>query len=96
MFWANSVITALHDDSGAVTGFVGIARDLTERKRMEDELRTLSVTDPLTASFPQADQALGINNSNVIAGFYADANGNSHGFTYSLTKSTISAFKSAT
>jgi diguanylate cyclase (GGDEF)-like protein/PAS domain S-box-containing protein len=51
VFWANSVITALHNDTGAVTGFVGIARDLTERKRMEDELRTLSVTDPLTGAF---------------------------------------------
>lgn len=50
----------------------------------------IAVTDPLTASFPQADQALGINNSNVIAGFYADANGNSHGFTYSLTTSAYS------
>lgn len=37
-FWANVVITALRDDQGQLTGYVKIVRDLTERKRAEDEL----------------------------------------------------------
>ena len=35
-FWANVVITAVHDESGAFRGFGKITRDLTERKRAED------------------------------------------------------------
>jgi hypothetical protein len=53
----------------------------------------ISVTDPLTAGLPQADQALGINNSNVVAGFYNDANGASHAFTYALSTATYTPLK---
>jgi diguanylate cyclase (GGDEF)-like protein/PAS domain S-box-containing protein len=49
--WGNTVITAIPDDTGAVCGFVVVTRDMTERKRMEDELEQLSVTDPLTGTF---------------------------------------------
>jgi PAS domain S-box-containing protein len=38
-FWANVIITAVHDDQGELTGFVKITRDLTERRRHEEELR---------------------------------------------------------
>jgi len=38
-FWANTVLTALRDESGDVYGFAKITRDLTERKRAEDSLR---------------------------------------------------------
>jgi PAS domain S-box-containing protein len=38
-FWANVVITAVHDHSGRLTGFLKITRDLTERKIHEEELR---------------------------------------------------------
>lgn len=38
-FWANVVITALYDASGELTGFAKITRDLTERRRHEEELR---------------------------------------------------------
>jgi PAS domain S-box-containing protein len=38
-FWANVVITALHDERGALRGFSNITRDLTERRRHEDSLR---------------------------------------------------------
>lgn len=34
-FWANVVITAVHDESGAFCGFGKITRDLTERKKAE-------------------------------------------------------------
>jgi diguanylate cyclase (GGDEF)-like protein/PAS domain S-box-containing protein len=49
--WGNTVITAMPDETGAVRGFVVVTRDMTERKRMEDELEKLSVTDPLTGTF---------------------------------------------
>ena len=37
-FWADVVITALRDPSGAVTGFAKVTRDLTERRMAEDAL----------------------------------------------------------
>jgi PAS domain S-box-containing protein len=36
-FWANVVITAVRDDAGTLIGFAKVTRDLTERKRSEDE-----------------------------------------------------------
>jgi len=38
-FWASVVITAIRDASGALVGYGKVTRDLTERKRAEDELR---------------------------------------------------------
>ena len=38
-FWANVVITALHDQSGNLVGFAKVTRDLTERRRAEQRLR---------------------------------------------------------
>ena len=37
-FWGSVVITALHDDQGAVIGFSKVTRDLTDRKLAEDKL----------------------------------------------------------
>ncbi len=42
LFWANVVLTALRDEAGTLTGFVAIARDLTERRRAGLEIRRLS------------------------------------------------------
>jgi PAS domain S-box-containing protein len=39
-FWANVVITALHDKAGALLGFAKITRDLTDRRRAEEALRS--------------------------------------------------------
>jgi diguanylate cyclase (GGDEF)-like protein/PAS domain S-box-containing protein len=50
-YWAGTSFTALKDEKGDVWAFVGIVRDLTERKRVEDELRVLATTDPLTGAF---------------------------------------------
>jgi len=36
-FWANVVITAIRDDSRRLVGFAKVTRDLTERRRAEDE-----------------------------------------------------------
>ena len=36
-FWANVVISAVRDDSGTLVGFSKVTRDLTDRKRAEEE-----------------------------------------------------------
>jgi PAS domain S-box-containing protein len=41
-FWANVVLTALRDPAGRLQGFSKITRDLTERRRREEELRQLN------------------------------------------------------
>ncbi|HEY5897231.1 MAG TPA: PAS domain S-box protein [Burkholderiales bacterium] len=38
-FWANVIITALREESGRLLGFSKITRDLSERKRQEEDLR---------------------------------------------------------
>jgi len=38
-FWANVVITALRDASGQLVGFAKVTRDLTDRRRAEEQLR---------------------------------------------------------
>src|SRR5205823_7287874 len=38
-FWANVVIAAMRDDEKRLTGFAKGTRDLTERRRAEEELR---------------------------------------------------------
>ncbi len=41
-FWAHSVVTALRDCDGSLRGFSGVTQDMTERKRVEEQLRKLS------------------------------------------------------
>jgi formate hydrogenlyase transcriptional activator len=48
-FWANVVVTALFDESGAVRGFAKVTRDFTERKRAEEAL-LLEVTSALISN----------------------------------------------
>ena len=38
-FWANVVITALRDETGALRGFSKVTRDITDRKRAEEALK---------------------------------------------------------
>jgi PAS domain S-box-containing protein len=38
-FWANVILTALYDNSGHLQGYAKITRDLSERKRAEDNLK---------------------------------------------------------
>ena len=38
-FWADTVLTLLRDGQGNPAGFLGLSRDTTERRRMEEELR---------------------------------------------------------
>jgi diguanylate cyclase (GGDEF)-like protein/PAS domain S-box-containing protein len=48
--WGNTVVTALPDPDGALRGFAVVERDLTDRKELEDQLRRLALTDPLTGA----------------------------------------------
>jgi len=41
-FWASVIITPLRDSAGQLRGFGKITRDITERKRAEDEVRRLN------------------------------------------------------
>ncbi len=39
VFWANGVMTSLHDDAGALRGFAKILRDATKEREAEEQLR---------------------------------------------------------
>ncbi|MFA4911618.1 MAG: PAS domain S-box protein [Desulfobacteria bacterium] len=43
----------LIDDKGEITGSLGVYKDITENKRLEKELETLSITDNLTGLYNQ-------------------------------------------
>ena len=46
LFWANVLITALHDDDGTLRGFAKVTRDMTERREAEARLeRALEVAE---------------------------------------------------
>jgi PAS domain S-box-containing protein len=42
-FWASVVVTAVRDPGGQLEGFAEVTRDVTERRRQEDELRARQV-----------------------------------------------------
>jgi len=48
-FWANVIMTAIHDDTGALTGFAKVTRDFTDRKRV-DESVMLQLSSALLAN----------------------------------------------
>jgi PAS domain S-box-containing protein len=39
LFWANVILTAMRDAKGRITGFAKVTRDLTERRKAEEQLR---------------------------------------------------------
>jgi PAS domain S-box-containing protein len=42
LFWANSIITALRDDNGELYGYSKITRDITEKKKVQQQVEILS------------------------------------------------------
>ncbi len=48
-YWAHTIVTALRDESGHLRGFAEVIRDMTERKRAEEQLSHMALHDPLTA-----------------------------------------------
>ncbi|WP_227356208.1 PAS domain S-box protein [Haladaptatus salinisoli] len=61
-FWANVVITALHDDDGDIRGYAKITRDMTERHEYEERLREqrdeLNELNQINTVIRDIDQAL--------------------------------------
>lgn len=53
-FWANVVITALRNPDGSLYGFAKITRDLTQRKRAEENIRKLHRTLSVLSDINQA------------------------------------------
>ena len=43
-FWGDVIITALHDERGALTGYAKVTRDLTEQHRLEEARTSLFAT----------------------------------------------------
>lgn len=55
------------------------------------------VVDPNTPNIAvPTNQLLGVNDRNIAVGFYVDANGNSHGYTYNIRNSSFSPDINAT
>jgi PAS domain S-box-containing protein len=53
-FWASGITTATRDEAGNLTGLIKVMRDLTERKRLEEQLRqSQSYLRLLIDSLPQ-------------------------------------------
>lgn len=50
-FWGNTVLTPIHDVAGRHRGFAVITRDISERRRVEEELRRGATTDFLTGLY---------------------------------------------
>ena len=46
--WQDVAIAPVHDEQGMTTHFVAVCSDITERKRMEEDLRRMAITDELT------------------------------------------------
>jgi hypothetical protein len=42
LFWASGVLTAIHDETGRLTGYVRVARDMTQQKRLEESLSMMA------------------------------------------------------
>jgi len=48
LYWCLEVISPLKDDCGAITHFVAVTEDISERKQTEQTIRHLAFHDPLT------------------------------------------------
>jgi len=75
-FWSDSNNASMVNNN---FGFVDIANTFT------------NVNNPATGTGPAINQLLGVNDSNTAVGFYVDATGTTHGYTYNIAAKTFSA-----
>ena len=52
--WTEQSVTLVRDSAGKIVAIEGIARDITERRQMEEQLQHLSMHDSLTGLFNRA------------------------------------------
>ncbi len=76
-FWSNSNNGPPND---ANFGFTDVGGTFTNVNNPNTPVGTLTF-----------NQLLGVNDSNTAVGFYTDANGNNHGYTYNIGSKTFSA-----
>jgi hypothetical protein len=93
------------NNNGATTGFwsptnlgggdanYGFIRWTHKIKTPKGATTFITVNDPHTTSSPPVNQALGINDNSIAAGFYNDADGNSHGFAYTVSTGKFTEIK---
>ena len=53
-FWASSVVTAIYASNGALRSFSALTRDISERRKIEEELQKQSVVSSIVESAPDA------------------------------------------
>jgi hypothetical protein len=76
-FWSDSNVGGGMDNN---FGFVNVGGTFT------------NVNNPATSTTPPVfNQLLGVNDSNIAVGFYTDAAGVTHGYTYTISTKTFSA-----
>ncbi len=51
LYWESAVISPVKDEAGNVTHYLSVQEDISERKRLEEELQNRAVTDELTGIF---------------------------------------------
>ena len=49
LYWEDVSISPVADEAGKLTHFVAVKDDISERKKLEDELRRMATIDPLTS-----------------------------------------------
>lgn len=66
-FWANVVITALQDPTGKLVGFAKVTRDLTERRKAEEQRQQLAAEQAARAEATRRGEELLRLNSELMA-----------------------------
>jgi diguanylate cyclase (GGDEF)-like protein/PAS domain S-box-containing protein len=46
--WTEATVSAMYNEEGMFIGFIGVSRDIMERKKLEKEIIKLSITDKMT------------------------------------------------
>jgi PAS domain S-box-containing protein len=69
-FWANVIITAVHDETGRLRGFSKVTRDITERKEVEAKL--LEAEQRFRSMFERTHASMLL--IDVVSGAIVDAN----------------------